>query len=193
MTVIMFVFASGVYFYCVNENVSLVLSAATPCCVKRGELQYICKQNSKLCYHIFYVQQIQDLLWGFNPSLLSDDISTHSVQWNLTLPAANGDNNERRKAGVGGSSPAEFTCEQPVRRAQQELLWMIMAVFFSNNFFFTFTSALSTLYIFSKRHHKTDLHPKRRKRQKQTGRGIEGGGKACETLQLSAWIWLFGC
>lgn len=76
MTIIMFVFASGMYFYCVNENVSLVLSAATPCCVKRGELQYICKQNSKPCYHIFYVQQTQD--FGASIRLCCRMISVHT-------------------------------------------------------------------------------------------------------------------
>ena len=155
MTIIMFVFASGMYFYCVNENVSLVLSAATPCCVKRGELQYICKQNSKPCYHIFYVQQTQD--FGASIRLCCRMISVHtkySEIWRCLQPTAITIKRGRRG---GGRRPAGVHLRRPARRAQQELLWMVAAVFSDN--FFTFTSyiltqssALSTPYIFSKRH-----------------------------------------
>lgn len=149
------------------------------------------------CAIIYSTYNKYKTYFGASIRLCCRMISVHTAYseiWRCLQPTAITMKGGRREwGGVGGAAPQEFTCEQPAHRAQQELLWMIMAVFFSNNFFFTFTSALSTLYIFSKRHHKTDLHPKRRKRQKQTGRGIEGGGKACETLQLSAWIWLFGC
>lgn len=191
MTIIMFGFASGMYFYCVNENVSLVLSAATPCCVKRGELQYICKQNSKPCYHIFYVQQTQD--FGASIRLCCRMISVHTKYneiWRCLQPTATTMKQGRREGGAPRrSSPATTGAPSSTLTALNDcgsFFWRLSYFYFL--YFNTIICTFGSLHFLKtppSRHHKTDFHPTRRKRRKQTERGIEREEKLMWPNQLT--------
>lgn len=89
------------------------------------------------CAIIYSTYNKYKTYFGASIRLCCRMISVHTAYseiWRCLQPTAITMKGGRREWG-GGAPPQEFTCEQPAHRAQQELLWMIMAVFFSNNFF----------------------------------------------------------